>query len=150
MLARLGRIDEAMARAEILASTTPDSGGVHYSLANLHYRLGDLRQALAVVERERFDFLRLELEAIVHHDLGEFDIAQQKLDELVGRYGDDVSWQVARVYAARGDADEMFAALERGYAVRDPGLVYIQSARAISPFHDDPRYNDLLKRMDLR
>ena len=150
MLARSGRIDEAMARAEILASSTPDSGGVHYSLGNLHYRLGNFRQALAAVEREQFDFLRLELEIILHHELGEVEVAQQKLDELVSRYGDDVSWQVARVYAARGDADETFAALDRGFAVRDPGLVYIQSSKDISAFKEDPRYDDLLKRMGLR
>ena len=57
---------------------------------------------------------------------------------------------VLLLVAAWGDADNMFAALERGFAVRDPGLVYIQSNWRFNPYHDDPRYDDLLRRMGLR
>ncbi|MEJ2258404.1 MAG: hypothetical protein P8X98_15710 [Woeseiaceae bacterium] len=49
-----------------------------------------------------------------------------------------------------GDADNTFAALNRGFEIRDPGLVFIQGNHLLEPFHDDPRYDDLLKRMGLR
>jgi adenylate cyclase len=151
MLSRLGRSDEALAKAEFLASAMPDSGGVYSSLASLHLRLGNLEQALATAEKEKFGFLRLMLEAIIYHELGDHDTSQQKMQELVDDYGDDASAQAAQVYAAWGDVDATFAALERGFAIRDPGLIYIQgSTRLTELLQDDPRYDALLRRMNLR
>ena len=53
-----------------------------------------------------------ELSAAVDEKTAE---AQQKLDELIGLYGDDVSWQVARVYAVWGDKDQTLAALNHDH-----------------------------------
>jgi adenylate cyclase len=149
-LASVGRQEEALAEAELLARATPDRGGVNYMLGVYYSRAGRYEEALAAVQKEVFPFLRLELEAIVYHRLGNTEIAAQKLDELKSTFGDDVSWQVATVYAAMGDADNTFAALNRGFEIRDPGLVFIQGNPLLEPFHDDPRYDDLLKRMGLR
>jgi adenylate cyclase len=149
-LSLVGRVEEALAEAEVLTRATPDAGGMHYALGIYYARLGRLDEAMAAVEKEVFPFLRLELEAVLYQRLGDMDTARKKLHELTNTFGDDVSWQVATVYAAWGDADNMFAALERGFAVRDPGLVYIQSNWRFNPYHDDPRYDDLLRRMGLR
>ncbi len=150
MLGRMGRLDEALAKAEFLASAAPDSGGVHYSLGRVHFLRGNLELALTAVEKDSFGFLRLELEAIIYQQLGEFETAQQKLQELIENYGDDASWQVASVYSAWGDKDETIAALERGFAVRDPGLIYIlANQRMTELLAGDPRYDDLLRRMNL-
>jgi len=150
MLARMGRLDEALAKAEFIARAMPEGGGVHYFLTYIHIRMGNLELALATVEKEMFDFLRWELEAIIYDQLGEVDRAQQSVERLMDTYGDDVSWQVANVYANWGDKDETIAALERGYAARDPGLVFIQEVTIMTELlAGDPRYEDLLKRMNL-
>lgn len=151
MLARLGRLDEALAGATLLANTSPESGGVNYALGWIHYRRGDLEQALAAAKKETFGFLRLELEAILYHELDDHETAQQKLQELVDTFGDDASWQAARAYANWGDKEATIAALERGFAVRDPGLIYIKRSPAITELlQDDPRFDDLLGRLNLR
>jgi hypothetical protein len=72
------------------------------------------------------------------------------LAQLVEESGDDSSYQVAAIYSLRGDHDRAFAALERGYAIRDPGLVLIQLHRAFDPLRDDPRYDAFLKKMGMR
>ncbi len=150
MLGQLGRWDEALSEAKLLARTSPESGGVNYALARTHYRRGELELSLAAAEKEVFDFLRLEHEAILYNQLDDQETARQKLDELVAAYGDDVSWQVARVYSAWGDKDQTIAALERGIAIRDPGLVYLKTAREINELlGDDPRLAGLLERMNL-
>ena len=150
MLGQLGRWDEALSEAILLARTSPESGGVNYALARTHYRRGELELSLAAAEKEVFDFLRLEHEAILYNQLDDQETARQKLDELVAAYGDDVSWQVARVYSAWGDKDQTVAALERGIAIRDPGLVFLKTAREINDLlGDDPRLADLLERMNL-
>lgn len=151
MLSRLGRDDEALEKAKFLARATPQSGGVHYALANAFRRVGNLDQALIEAEKERFPFLRMELLARIHFMMGDVDTSEQYLQELIDTYGDDVSWQVAGVYATRGDKDETMAALERGFAIRDPGLIYVKRARTIeSLLSGDPRFEDLLKRMNLQ
>jgi adenylate cyclase len=151
MLRRLGRLDEALAKAEFLAGATPDSGGVYSTLASLHLRLGNLEQALAAAEKETFGFLRLMFEAIIYHDMGDHETSVQKMLELVDDYGDDASAQAAQVYAAWGDVDATFAALERGFAIRDPGLIYIKGSAPLTELlQDDPRYDALLRRMNLR
>ena len=150
MLSRLGRLDEALAKAMFLANAMPESGGVNYSIATVYLRLGNLEQALAAIEKETFGFLRLQQEAIIHHEMGNLETAQQKLQELVDTYGDDASAQQAQVFAAWGDIDETFAALDRGFAVRDPGIIYIKGSRRLTELlQDDPRYDDLLRRMNL-
>jgi adenylate cyclase len=151
MLSRMGRLDEALAKAEFLANARPDSGAVHHTIANIYIQRGDFRQALVHEEKEVFGFLRLQNEAIIYHELGEFETAQQKLQELVDEYGISASAQQAVVYAAWGNVDETIAALERGFGIKDPGIIYLLGGRYIHPLLDgDPRYDDLLKRMNLR
>jgi tetratricopeptide (TPR) repeat protein len=151
MLVSLGRIEEALEKAVFLARATPERGGVHASLAGIHRRSGNLDQALEAAEKESFLFLRLQHEAIIYHEMGEQDTAQEKLQELIDTFGDDVSWQVATVYANWGDKDETVAAIERGIAVRDPGVIYIQmNTRIVDLLQDDPRYDELLKKINLR
>ena len=149
-LAREGRFEEALERARFRVAATPDAGGGHYSLARLLYMQDDCDGALVAIENEVFEFLKLELQATCLGLIGETEKAQERLQTLIDLYGDDVSWQVAQVYAAWGNKDETMAALERGFAIRDPGIVYVRTAKTISTLLDgDPRYEDLLQRMNL-
>jgi eukaryotic-like serine/threonine-protein kinase len=52
-------------------------------------------------------------------------------------------------YARMGDRDHTFEWLEKGYAERSGRMEYIKTEDAFEPFHSDPRYIDLLKRMGL-
>lgn len=149
-LTRAGRTDESLARAQWMAATLPQGGAIYYTLSTVYQRRGNLDKALAAIENEAFDFLRWEQEAVLYHEMGDQEAAQERLVKLVDTYGDDVSWQIANVYAYWGDKDETMAALERGFAVRDPGLVFIKGEDTMTKLlAGDPRYEDLLKRMNL-
>jgi tetratricopeptide (TPR) repeat protein len=54
---------------------------------------------------------------------------------------------VADVYAALGDADEAFRWLERAYAEREWGVSALK-VDPVDPLRSDPRYQDLLRRMN--
>jgi hypothetical protein len=43
--------------------------------------------------------------------------------------------------------DEAFDWLERGYAIRDPGVTYVIADRLMDNLHDDPRWPVFLKKM---
>jgi serine/threonine protein kinase/Tfp pilus assembly protein PilF len=57
--------------------------------------------------------------------------------------------EIAYRYADVGDKDQAFQWLEKAYAEKARGLQSIKAGRAFEPFHADPRYIDLLKRMGL-
>jgi adenylate cyclase len=149
-LARKGRLDEALAKGKFLANAMPETGGVHYGVSNVQMRLGNFEEALVWAKKETFGHLRLMNEAIIYHELGDHETAQQKLQEIIDTWGDDASAQVSEVYAAWGNVDETFAALERGFLVRDPGIVYIQSDdQMLELLKDDPRYDAFLRKLNL-
>ena len=57
--------------------------------------------------------------------------------------------EMARYYGLMGDRDHAFEWLERGYAERSSRMEYIKTEEYLEPFHSDPRYVDLVKRMGL-
>lgn len=57
--------------------------------------------------------------------------------------------EMARYYGLMGDRDHTFEWLEKGYAQRSSRMEYLKTEDYLEPFHSDPRYIDLLKRMGL-
>jgi hypothetical protein len=57
---------------------------------------------------------------------------------------------LAMGYAAVGDLDRAFTALERAYQARSAGLIYLHLDPGYAPLRDDPRYADLVARIGLR
>jgi len=56
---------------------------------------------------------------------------------------------IAYIYAALDEKDEAFAWFEKAIDERDSQMVQIQGSRMLDSLHDDPRWNDLLLRMNL-
>ncbi|NOT33023.1 MAG: hypothetical protein HOP12_02515 [Candidatus Eisenbacteria bacterium] len=66
------------------------------------------------------------------------------------RYGAGHSdYQIAQVYAERGESDAAFEWLELAYANRDSGLSVMKPSRRFRSLHIDPRWAAFLKRMGL-
>lgn len=150
ILIALERNDEALAGAQQMLAAHPDMGTLGIMLSAAHYARGEYTQALAAAKKEVFPLLRLTAETNAYYALGDTKTAAQKFSHLVDEYGDDVSYQVAVIYSLRGDLDRAFAALERGYAVRDPGLTWIKIQWAFDTLRDDPRYDAFLKKMGMQ
>jgi serine/threonine protein kinase/Tfp pilus assembly protein PilF len=82
---------------------------------------------------------------------GKFEEAKGILEELktksqkqfVSPYG------MADIYAAMGDHDKAFELANKAYEERDEGLIFIKIDPNFAPFHSDPRYQALLKKMGL-
>ena len=54
-------------------------------------------------------------------------------------------FHVATVYAGLNEADLMFEWLERTYQVRARSLEWLQITKVMEPFHEDTRFQDLLR-----
>jgi TolB-like protein len=58
-------------------------------------------------------------------------------------------WAVSVAYAALGDRDQAFAWMERAYAERSHRLVFLNVDPVFDDLRADPRFADLLRRMNL-
>ena len=57
---------------------------------------------------------------------------------------------LAFLHIELGDQDRAFELLEDGYVLKDSNLVYLQCEPKFDPIRDDPRFHDLLRRMNLQ
>ena len=58
-------------------------------------------------------------------------------------------WRFAIIYAHLDEKDQVFEQLEKAYEGHESGLPAIRTAPAFDPLRDDPRFQDLLRRMNL-
>ena len=58
-------------------------------------------------------------------------------------------YYIASIYAALGDKDKAFMELEKSFAERDCYLGRLRVDPFMDPLRDDPRFKDLMKRMNL-
>jgi serine/threonine protein kinase/Flp pilus assembly protein TadD len=58
-------------------------------------------------------------------------------------------YPIAAIYTALGENDEAFAWLERAYEGRDSWMDYLKIDPRLESLHSDPRFTDLLRRMNL-
>jgi hypothetical protein len=78
---------------------------------------------------------------------------QKKAPELLKRLETTKEYvapgELAVVYAALGEREKAFASLEKAYAVHDLQLQYLNADWSFDSLRDDPRFNDLKRRVRL-
>ena len=87
--------------------------------------------------------------AYTYFGAGRIEDATAALDWVIEERGAPVSYQIAEMYALRGQPDKAFEWLETGYVYRDGGLTYLLSDAYLQPLHDDPRWRPFLEKMNL-
>ena len=87
--------------------------------------------------------------ALAAHTLGRKAQSQHDLEELVSQFAQVEAYQIAEVYAWRGETDKAFQWLDRAYAQIDAGLMCIKSDPFLDNIRSDPRFAAMLKKMNL-
>jgi len=105
--------------------------------------------AKAINARSTNEIFRLTRLALSEYDLGHAKESQQPLDELIARFGHSGAYQIAQIYARRGDKDRAFDWLKRAWVQRDGGLVIVKVDPLLRQLHDDPRFAEILKSVHL-
>ena len=59
------------------------------------------------------------------------------------------AWGLAQIYAALAAKDEAFRWLEAGFDVRFGYMPWIERVRPLAPLRDDPRFQDLVRRIGI-
>jgi tetratricopeptide (TPR) repeat protein len=78
------------------------------------------------------------------------DDAHKVLEQLqeVSKHGYVTPYLVARIYTALGNKDEAFRWLETGYREHEALMVFLKIDPRLDDLRDDPRFEDLLRRMN--
>ena len=108
---------------------------------------GEYDAALEAINEETRDGFRSAGRAFVYHALGNSERAQSELDELIA-IGNVWTYEIAMVYAYRGDLDEAFAWLDRAIERRDSSLGTLVFDPFMVNLHDDPRFELVVDRID--
>jgi serine/threonine protein kinase/Tfp pilus assembly protein PilF len=120
-LARDGKNEQAMKEFEQAVQSSPESPVYRGMLAYAYAQTGRIEEARKI--------------------LGDV-IQEAKTDRA--------SWQdVAGIYAALGEKDHAFAALEMASQRRDSRMTMLLDHEALMPLRNDPRFSDLLRRVGL-
>src|SRR5262249_8582369 len=144
-----GRYREAEAELQKALELNPKAPFAHLTLGEILLHKRKPQQALAEMEKEPSEWGRLTGLAWAYHALGREQESNAALDELIAKHDIDSAYQIAQVYAFRGEFDKSFEWLERGYKQRDGGMTDVKIDPMLKPLQGDPRYAEMLKKKRL-
>jgi len=110
---------------------------------------GHPAKALAIFQSHPTKWIQEFGTAVCEHTLGNDAASRKALAELVANESEVAQYQIAEVYAWRGEADKAFEWLERAYANHDPGACLVKADPFIASLRSDPRYAAFLKKVNL-
>jgi tetratricopeptide (TPR) repeat protein len=147
--ARSSKWEESAAAYKKALELTPGRPGIHVYLGRVLLAQSRPQDALTEIEQEPSHVWRLQGLTLAYHALGRKKDADAALAEFIAKYQADAAFQIAEIYAFRGDADGAFEWLERAYAQRDGGLTELKGDFLLKSLERDPRYIAFLKKMRL-
>ena len=142
-------MDEAVAAVNKALEIAPGRQYAHVLRGVLYLEQSQPQEALSEMKREPDDGWRLFGLALAYHALGRNEEADAALAELIAKYKAVMAFQVAQVYAFRGQSDLAFQWLERAYAQRDAGMTFLKGDPLLKSLKRDPRYAAFLAKMRL-
>ena len=144
-----GKLDEADAEARKSAELQPAAAGSHRWQVVVGVLRGDGEAALREAQLEPNDgYRRLEL-ALAHHARGDRPAADAALAEMVSRDRNLLAYQIAEVYAWRGEADKAFEWLQISHDNHDTGTLSLLIDPLMRGLRGDPRYKSMLEKIGL-
>ena len=151
-----GRVDEALQQLRKTLEMNPHFAPAHQTLGWVYLNEGqhgeaiqEFQQALQLSGTDDTEFM-LDL-GYAYAVLGKKDEAKRILATLKRQHerGLVPSGSIAILFGALGERNQAFAWLEKAYEERDPELTYLNvPGRRFEPLRHDPRFNDLLRRMN--
>ncbi len=141
------QFDAAIASFRSVLSLNPGSGGAHSWMCEAMLLKGDAPAALAEIEQEKSEVWRLIGLPMAYHALGRKTEADAALATLIAK---DETWgpyNIAYIYAFRGDADKAFEWLDKAVQYQDPGLLGIVGENLFDNIHSDPRWLPFLRKI---
>jgi tetratricopeptide (TPR) repeat protein len=95
------------------------------------------------------DLFRQTVEAVVAARKGDRAGSTQILERIRRSWGDAANYQYAQVLSQQRDTNAAFVALDRAFALLDPGLAALPADPLLDPLRGDARFTALAKKLNV-
>jgi serine/threonine-protein kinase len=145
-----GKLDEADAAARKSAELQPTGAANRRWQVLIAAQRGDGEAALREAQLEPDEgYRRFEL-AIAQHVVGDRPAADAALSDLIANAArEGFAYQIAEVYAVRGEKDKAFEWLQIAFDDRDAGMLSLLVDPLLRGLRNDPRYKNLVAKVGL-
>jgi serine/threonine-protein kinase len=143
-----GDIDGAKKAYLHALEINPQHNWANLLLGNRLLMEGKVDEAIARYQRAPEQFRDTGL-AMAEFSRGNEAASRQYLATLETRFQIGFAYQIAQVYAWRGEKDQAFAWLERCFPIHDAGLVRLPFDPALDPLRSDPRFAALVAKLGI-
>ena len=144
-----GKLEEADAEARKSAELQPAGAGNHRWQVVAAVLRGDGEEALREAQLEPNEgYHRFEL-ALAYYARGDRAAADTALADMVANDRNLLAYQIAEVYAWRGETDKAFEWLQISYDNHDTGLLSLLIDPLMRGLRSDPRYKIMVEKVGL-
>jgi TolB-like protein len=144
-----GRYEESLAAARKVLEIDPTYDWGHVNVGEALLYRGDAAAAIGEFKRESNPMEQATGLALAYHALGRATDSNAALTKLINGGAGNYAYEVAEIYAYRGNRDEALKWLERAYVQKDATLKWILRDPTMAKLESDPRYKAFLRKMNL-
>ncbi|MBI1402234.1 MAG: TIR domain-containing protein [Porphyrobacter sp.] len=135
--------DAVVRHMERALALNPSLASAQFGIAIARLMQDDAAGAISAAKAEPGEAYGLTAFAIAAHRQGDAQGSEAALEKLATTY-DDSFYQQAEVLAQRGEAERALDLLDKAYAKRDPGLLWVPNDPLLDPLRGEPRFGQLL------
>jgi tetratricopeptide (TPR) repeat protein len=128
---------------------SPDDPEAHYLLGLVYLSRSQPQQALAEFQKDQRGSQRRVGEALAYSALDRKQEADAALQQLIATFRDQAAYQIAEVYAFRGETEQAFQWLGIARDHRDAGIPAIKGDPLLKNLYRDPRFAVFLNKLGL-
>jgi adenylate cyclase len=143
-----GKLNDADAAARKAAELQPAAASSHRWQVLVAVQRGDGETALREAQLEPDESYRRFEVAVAQYARGDRKAADAALADLLAN-GRGLAYQIAQVYAVRGETGKAFEWLQTSFDTHDTGTLAILVDPLLRRLRDDPRYKNLVAKMGL-
>src|SRR6266480_2323878 len=148
-LAATKRFAEARAEFPRVVELNPAAPWAHAGLGLSYLLENKFEEAATTAQADAGEWARLLIVSCARWGQKRMTESDAALAQLTANESETAAYQIAEVYAYRGDKDRAFEWLERARRQRDPGLAGLRKDPLLTNLQDEPRWHAFLHTMGL-
>ncbi len=149
LLYHANHLEEAVWSYKKVLEINPQFPRAHIFLGKVYLLQGKPELALHEMPQEANEAWRIFGLILANQALGRKQEVDKLLSDYIIRFPIDNAYQLAEIYAYRGEKDIAFEWLKKSYLAREARLTYLKGDPLLKNLWLDPRYKALLKKMNL-
>ncbi|MCW8845161.1 MAG: tetratricopeptide repeat protein [Gammaproteobacteria bacterium] len=139
------RLDESIASNRTALRLSPGRVSTNWAIGLALVLKGEFAAALEAMQQEPNTGWRMNGLTMVYHALGRTAESDAALQELIRTEEQAAAYNIAYLYAFRGEADMAFAWLDKAVQYKDSGIMELPSQPLFENIRSDPRWGPFVQ-----